>query len=415
MAVSNRATRLVSRPAKRAYRTLRSERRTLRQGSVALLLSTAAAFVAGLTLGHITGTLDRTPGLLTLIPASVGMRGTIFGSIGARLGTATHAGLFEVSFRRGTVLRRNTEVAVITTLTSSVLIAVLAQVMSSAFGTPTVSMWDLISISVVGSVIGSGVILVVTMGMAVVSYRRGYDLDAVATPLITAIGDMVSIPALFLAAYITRIPAVNASVATIGLVAAASALVLATRVEAPTRRILLEMAPVLVLVPLLDILAGALLESRRASFAPALLLIVPPFISQAGALGGILSARLSSKLQVGIIAPRAVPEHPARGDGVIVSAFGAMVFALIGVVGYGLAAATGLDPPPAATAIGGTLLAGLFTLPVLLAASYYIAIGTTTARLDPDNYGVPVITGLMDLVGIVCLLMAMSLLGVANG
>ena len=38
-------------------------RRTLRQGLVALALSTAAGFVAGLTLAHITGTLAALPGL----------------------------------------------------------------------------------------------------------------------------------------------------------------------------------------------------------------------------------------------------------------------------------------------------------------------------------------------------------------
>lgn len=52
----------------------RSERRALGQGLVALVLSTAAGFLAGLTLAHLTDRLDRIPGLLVLIPAAVGMR-----------------------------------------------------------------------------------------------------------------------------------------------------------------------------------------------------------------------------------------------------------------------------------------------------------------------------------------------------
>ena len=79
MAISRRATRL--------FRSLRAERRTLRQGLVALVLSTVAAFIAGLTLSGIGDTLQALPGLIILIPAAVGMRGTIFGAIGARLGT----------------------------------------------------------------------------------------------------------------------------------------------------------------------------------------------------------------------------------------------------------------------------------------------------------------------------------------
>jgi mgtE-like transporter len=102
-----RPRRALARRAKRLLGYWRSERRTLRQGLVALALSTVAGFIAGLTLSSITGTLNALPGLLVLIPASVGMRGTIFGAMGARLATATHAGTLEISLARGTVLRRN--------------------------------------------------------------------------------------------------------------------------------------------------------------------------------------------------------------------------------------------------------------------------------------------------------------------
>src|SRR5512133_571117 len=109
--------RIVPRRAKRLWAYWRAEQRTLRQGFVALVLSTLASFVAGLTLSHITSTLTALPGLLVLVPAAVGMRGTIFGAIGARLGTSIHAGLFEPNLRRGGILQQNVEVAWITTLT----------------------------------------------------------------------------------------------------------------------------------------------------------------------------------------------------------------------------------------------------------------------------------------------------------
>ncbi len=46
------------------------------------------------------------------------MRGTIFGAIGARLGTANAAGLLTIDLRPGGVLRRNVVVAVLTTFSS---------------------------------------------------------------------------------------------------------------------------------------------------------------------------------------------------------------------------------------------------------------------------------------------------------
>jgi mgtE-like transporter len=405
------------RRARRLFGYWRAERRTLRQGMVALVLSTAASFVAGLTLSHITDTLAALPGLLVLIPAAVGMRGTIFGAVGARLGTATHAGLFEANLRRGGVLAQNVEVSIITTFTSSVWIAVLAKLVASAFGDDTVSVWDLVTISVVGGALASLLILLVTVGLSVLSYRRGYDLDAVSTPMVTAIGDMATLPMLFLATFVTRVDGVNAVVAGVCIVACAIALARIWTTDRAVRRVVLEMVGVFALAPLLDILAGALLEARRPGLAavPGLLIMIPPFVSQAGALGGILSSRLTSKLQLGVITARGRPETPALLDGSIVVAAGVVIFTVIGAAALWLSVLTGLAHPAPFVMIGGTVLAGLLTVPLTLIVAYYVAIVTSRFGLDPDNIGVPVITSVMDLTGVACVLAVMSLLGAVHG
>ena len=406
------------RRARRLWAYWRAEQRTLRQGLVALVLSTFAGFVAGLTLSHISGTLTLLPGLLVLIPAAVGMRGTIFGAIGARLGTSTHAGLFEATLRRQSVLGRNIEVGILTTLSSSLYLAALARLMMAALSPtrPSISFWDLVTISVVGGALGSIIILAVTIGLSLLSYRRGWDLDAVSTPMVTALGDMATLPTLFLATFIVRSDAANAVVATICAAAGVYAAIkgLTTR-NAAVRRIVLEMTGVILLTPLLDILAGGLLQAREPAlaFVPALYLLIPPFVSQAGALGGILSSRLTSKLQLGVITARGRPEAPALIDASLILAFGLVVFTLIGVVTVGLSNLTGLAHPGASTVIAGTLLAGVMALPITMVVAYYLAILTTRFGLDPDNQGVPIITSLMDLVGVACVLFAMSLLGVA--
>jgi mgtE-like transporter len=419
MAATSRATRLVPRPARRLYRSWRAEKRTLRQGLVALTLSTAASFVAGLILASITHTLSVLPGLLVLIPAAVGMRGTIFGAIGARLGTASAAGTFETNLKRGGVLAQNVEVAFVTTFTSSLWLAALAKVATSAFGESSISFWDLVTISVVGGFLGSVLILLVTLLLSVVSYRRGYDLDSVATPMVTALGDMGTLPLLYLATFLTRNDALNAIVAGLCIVVTVLAVVrMALRGDPGVRRIVLEMTAVIALTPLLDIAAGALLQAKEPLLArlPALYILIPPFVSQAGALGGILSSRLSSKLQLGVITNRGLPERPAVVDGSIVVLLGLAIFALIGVVGFGLAAVVGQPGPSAADTIGGTFLAGLLVMPLILVVGYYLAVLTSRFGLDPDNHAVPIITSVLDLAGVVALLLAMSLSGVAlNG
>jgi mgtE-like transporter len=400
--------------ARRLFGYWRAEQRTLRQGLVALVLSTAASFVAGLTLSHITGTLSSLPGLLVLIPAAVGMRGTIFGAVGARLGTATHAGLFEANLRRGGILAQNVEVSIITTFASSLWLAVLAKLVAAAFGQHTISLWDLVTISVVGGALGSVLILLVTIGLSLLSFRRGYDLDAVSTPMVTAIGDMATLPTLFLATYLTRIDALNAVVAGLCVAACLAAIARAwTTDQTAVRRVVLEMLAVIALTPLLDVLAGALLEARRPGLEamPGLLILIPPFVSQAGALGGILSSRLTSKLQLGVITPRGRPETPALVDATLVVGAGVVIFLLIGAVALWLSVLTGLAHPSPGVMIGGTLLAGVLALPLTLAVGYYVAVVTSRFGLDPDNAGVPIITSVMDLAGVACVLAAMSLLG----
>ncbi|HEX6332062.1 MAG TPA: magnesium transporter [Actinomycetota bacterium] len=408
----------IQRRATRLWAYWRAERRTLRQALVALVLSTMAAFVAGITLGGMAGTLEELPGLLILIPAAVGMRGVISGTTAARLGTNIAAGLFEASFRPGGVLRQNAAVGLVLTMSSSLYIAVLARVSAVVFGEQSIPLPSLITISVVGGTLGAALVLLATIGLTLVSFRRGYDLDAVSTPIVTAVGDMVTLPSLLLATFLVRSELVSDVVAAVCLVGAIVGVVAGFRLEPGIGRILLEMTGVFAIVPILDVLAGTLLEAQSDRFFryPGLLILVPPLISQAGALGGILSSRLSSKLQLGVITARGVPEPPALVDGGLVVASGFSIFLFIGTVGFALASLVGRAVPGAGTTIGGTALAGLFLLPLILVLGYYLAVGTTRFGLDPDNHSVPLSTGVMDLLGVVAFVSAMALSGVTlNG
>jgi len=153
-------------------------------------------------------------------------------------------------------------------------------------------------------------------------------------------------------------------------------------------------------------------HSGELQAVPAVLILIPPFVSQAGALGGILSSRLSSKLQLGVITPTGRPEIPAVVDGGIVVVLGAVVFTAIGAVSWALSALTeGPDPAPLPL-IGATLLAGTLVLPITLVVGYYVAVLTARFGIDPDNQGVPFITSLLDLAGVAAILLAMRTSGV---
>jgi mgtE-like transporter len=183
--------------------------------------------------------------------------------------------------------------------------------------------------------------------------------------------------------------------------------------DAVIRRIALEMTAVILLTPILDIVSGALQESRLSELqqVPVLLTLIPPFVSQAGALGGIFASRISSKLQIGVVTPTGFPEVPALVDASIVFGLGLAVFSVIGVVAVGLTSITHHVVQPGLVVLG-TVVAGLIATPVTIVLSYYLAIVTYRFGLDPDNQTVPIITSVMDLAGVAGILVVMTLLGV---
>jgi mgtE-like transporter len=277
------------------------------------------------------------------------------------------------------------------------------------------SFLDLIMVSVVGGVLGSLLILGLTIALSVASYRMRWDIDAVATPMVTALGDVATLPTLYLATLFLR----TEPFATIlGVVCVAAGLAGTVRSYSTSnvfvRRVAIEMTAVIALTPILDVVAGELLRARHEELLaiPVLLLLIPPFVSQAGAVGGIFSSRITSKLQLGLIEPRRLPEGPAVLDASLAFLLSVVVYALIGVVSLGLADATGLAHPAAGTLIGGTILAGVLIVPLQIGVSYYLAIATFRFGLDPDNHSVPVITSVMDLAGVTSVLLVMTGLGV---
>src|SRR5437588_7356202 len=241
---------------------------TLRQGLAALLVSSGGDLLAGLTLGGITGTLADRPGLLVLVPAAIGMRGNIFGALGSRFGTSIHAGTFTLSRRAETVVGQNVIAAMALSLSISFALAVLAKAVAVGFGLPhTISIAYFIVISIVGGAISSVFVLLLTIGVAPGAVRFGWDMDNVAAPLVTAAGDMVTLPSLFLATFLVGPGIVTPILAVVTAAVAIAALVAALRSGLPLAlRILRESVPILLIAGLIAVVAGLPIEKRLTSF-----------------------------------------------------------------------------------------------------------------------------------------------------
>jgi mgtE-like transporter len=311
--------RLRDRPRLRpkVYGYLTEEKETLRQGFAALFLSSAGELIAGIVLAGIAGTLDELVGLAVLIPAAIGMRGAIFGAMGSRLSTSIQTGLFRFDLRRG-VLAENVQAAAVLSLVSGVFLAFLARILCGILGVRTeLSVIDYVIISTAGGIIAGVLLLGITVLVARLTVARGWDMDNIAAPMLTAAGDILTLPALVVATYLIGIPVFSLVLGVALVLAAGVAAYLGLRVGVENlRRIVAESFPILAMTGTVTILVGVALQDREEQFTTllALSILLPAFLQEGGALGGILSSRLSSKIHLGLIAPRGVPQFAALRD-----------------------------------------------------------------------------------------------------
>jgi mgtE-like transporter len=387
------------------------------QGLGALCLGLLASLVAGLTLGSITSTLERLPGLLVLVPAAIGLRGTIFGAMGSRLGTSIHTGTFSIRVRTETVLGQNVLAAGVLTLVTAAVLAVLAKAFAVGFGIPdTISVADLLVISFLAAVVSSLVLMVFTVALAAASIRYRWDPDNVMAPLVTATGDLITLPTLYLATFVLDNRAVVVVISVTAVVAAVVSLVLAVRSRLQIlKQILRESLAVVIVAGCLSLVAGLTLEGRLDSLAetPALLALVPAFLASAGSLGGILSNRLTSRLHLGTIEPTTFPTGVARRDIADVYLLAVPIFALASVVADLISVLADLASPGPLAMVGVALVGGLLATTCSAFVAYYGAVVSFRAGIDPDNVGIPLVTSSIDLAGSLSFVIAVALLGVA--
>lgn len=394
----------------------RAERRTIRHGLVSLVGSTVGEIAAGIALGAMTGTLQKLPGLLILLPAANSIRGSIFGALSSRLGTSIHTGLFEPTMKREGVLYQNMYSATVLTFSVSLLFALLAKGVAISLGIDTIDVVDLVVISVLGGVLSSLLVGVMAVVLALAANSYSWDLDSVATPTITAIGDMVTIPALFAATYAVGIRWVTPAVCLVLIAITAVLTVFGFASKLPrARRTIRESLPILVATGVLSLFAGVVVESQAEHFLrfPAFLVLIPPLLSDTGALASTLSSRLASKLHLGALEPRGFPEGLAFLDTSIVLLFGLWVFVLVAVGAHFVAGFFGLASPGLGAMVQVGVVAGIVATLVLVVLAYYVAIATYRLGLDPDNHGIPVVTCASDLTAMVALLIALVVFGLA--
>ena len=390
-------------------------------GISALVIAGTADLFAGILLGQMEDYLYLIPGMMILIYSAIGMRGNIFGAMGSRVGTAMNVGTFEMSVRKGTVLRANVESAILLTLIMSIAMGVTTWVVTAVFFNGAKTVWDYIFISTLGGLVAGVIVLMFNILIAYIGNRRGWDVDNITAPLIAAVGDIVTMPMIFVATWLffqlDDMASGETVVMVTSLVLIAATVVYAAYIyrrkpakrtwEGEAKRIFVQSLPVLLACLVFEIGAGIVIQNEQDSLIEygVLLILLPAFLNQGNALSGMLTSRLSSRIHLGTLDTGWVPQKDAYRNFAAIYICAMVTFLYIGLISYGAACITTSGSLNLAPTLAIILIAGFLATTILSFLSYYVAVAATRFGLDPDDHCIPITSSVMDLVGAIVLVL----------
>ncbi len=165
-----------------------------------LLLAGLGLVTAGLLLERMESVLDRTPGLLIMVPALVALRGGISGAMGSRLGSAFHMGLIGRGDLWNEEAWQNVVAALLLSLVLSALAGVFSSVIAVLLELGSVDPIRLILIATLAGTSAGTVQVGITFGIILIAFRRGLDPDNVTAPSLATLGDIITMLLLLLVA-----------------------------------------------------------------------------------------------------------------------------------------------------------------------------------------------------------------------
>ena len=374
----------------------------LKESLIALSICAVGDLCAGIILGNMEFFLETYPGLMVIIPGAIGMRGNIFGSFGSRLSTHLHIGTLSPEFKRSEILSQNITASIILTMVLSVLLAVIAKLICIIFNFKSISIFDFVLISFIAGLISTLVMLPITMFISLKSFEGGWDPDNITTPLIAAVGDFFTLPALILSVLIVNIiafhPSIKIVLFAVVLIITAIALINGYTAEDELRHIIRQSTPILFICSILGTVAGGILNNSITTLLnnQTLLTLVPLFSGESGGLVSILGARLSSGLHSGLIDPVLRPKRHTMENFIAIVTLAVVMYPFIGLLAESSTIAFHNIGVGFLHALGISFISGMILIAIMLLVVFYISTISYRRGLDPDNIVIPLSTSLTD-------------------
>ncbi|WP_052400315.1 magnesium transporter [Geoglobus acetivorans] len=380
----------------RGFQELYSARiRQLMAGTLpALLFCIFIEFIAGGVLGaYFEKLMESYRIVLVIIPGLMGLRGNIFGSMASRLTTMLHIGIMEPKISDKEVQKN---------ILLSLWLSLIPVFILWAVGVLKVGdVWSgmyILFIIVVSTIFSTLIMGYSTAISTVIPYLRGLDPDRVAAPIITSVGDLITLP--FLILFILIFEHYFSVFVLLSVISVVVFAVLAYKIKLGSDdvRTFKEVLAILGITSLIASVSGGFFEHYSDLIHASVLfsILYPAVAGTTGNFGAIVGAATSTRIHVGDI--EGVIDRETLADIVIYLFTGFLIslvmnFAGIIIAKYFLGKNAGIVPE-------FIILYPLLLLTAMVVA-YYIARFFGKLGFDPDNATVPMITTISDLMSVI--------------
>ncbi len=161
------------------------------------IVSLTGGLFAGFLLAFITNKLEAIPGLLLLIPGFLEIRGSISGSLSARISSALFLKVLAPTLSNHRILRGNIAASAFLGVAMSLILGAIAFLLTLFVF--QINYPNIILMSLIAGVLATIIEIPLTISATFWLFKRGHDPNNIMGPYITTVGDIASVLSLMLA------------------------------------------------------------------------------------------------------------------------------------------------------------------------------------------------------------------------
>ncbi len=357
----------------------------------ALFLCLIFDFVGGAVLGKNWNTImNYFPILVFIMPGLMDLRGNIFSALASRFTTKLNLGLID-SVRDPEV----TTQIVMAILSSKIPLLVLWIV--GLFLVHNIVQDVIVLLMVIASAIFIGVILGYgTALITVVPFKKGYDPDLIAAPLISSMADLITMPTMVYFALLYLHNSWAFYILSFIMLIILLILAFKARFKREHRRAFGELAAVIGAMALIETVTGGLLITYEKIINAVIIVSVmwPSVNDSMGNFGSIIAAKVSTKIHLKGI--EAVKSRKTLYDFVSLLILAPIIGYLTNAISMWVVVHYIHRP---ARILWNFVLGFPLIIFVAMIIGLVVAVLADRYNWDPDNVAIPVVTTLSDVIG----------------